>query len=288
MKSTGLGSEAVSVTAADFDGDHLADLWEATSDGGLKVWKGPGWSELIHDQPLPAGVPLRIAAGDRDGGDTPELFALYPAQSGSRVDALRFSGVWTGEDSIAVAGFPDSIAAIGAGDYDGDGRADAQVLDGFGTLTVYIGNTATGVPPSRWFLHPDWECDDDAVPISFVGTFYDDDDSIFQVNIEAIAGVGITRGCNPPFGDMFCPKDLVTRGAMAAFLVRALGLEANTHPGFIDVGPGNIFAEDIGRLATAGITLGCSAGGELFCPKDAVTREAMAAFLDRALLGDSP
>jgi hypothetical protein len=196
--------------------------------------------------------------------------------------------VWTGEDSIAVAGSPDSIAAIGAGDYDGDGRADAQVLDRSGTLSVYIGNTATGAPPSRWFLHPDWECDDDDVSISFVGTFYDDDDSMFQLNIEAIAAAGITRGCNPPFGDMFCPKDLVTRGAMAAFLVRALGLEANDHLGFVDVGPGNIFAEDIGRLATAGITLGCNAGGDVFCPKDPVTREAMAAFLDRAILGDSP
>jgi hypothetical protein len=54
------------------------------------------------------------------------------------------------------------------------------------------------------------------------------------------------------------------------------------------VGPGNIFAEDIGRLATAGITLGCNADGDLFCPKDPVTREAMAAFLDRALLAGSP
>jgi hypothetical protein len=87
---------------------------------------------------------------------------------------------------------------------------------------------------------------------------------------------------------MFCPKDLITREAMAAFLVRALGLEVNNHPGFVDVGPANIFIEDIGRLATAGITLGCSAGGDMFCPKGAVSREAMAAFLDRAVLGDSP
>ena len=283
VQFTGLRTDAVSITAADFDGDHFADLWEATPDGRLKVWKGPGWAELIHDESLPAGAPTRIAAGDRDGGDTPELFALYPAQDGSSIEAMTFDGVWTADGSIAMGGSPDAIAAIGAGDYDGDGRADAQILNRLGTLTALIGNTPTGIPPSRWFLHPDWECDDDDVPLSFVGSFYDDDASIFQLNIDAIAAAGITRGCNPPFVDMFCPKDLVPREAMAAFLVRALGLEVNSHPGFVDVGAVNIFVEDIGRLATAGITLGCSASGDVFCPKDLVPREAMAAFLVRAL-----
>ncbi|MFV1962546.1 MAG: S-layer homology domain-containing protein, partial [Acidimicrobiia bacterium] len=111
--------------------------------------------------------------------------------------------------------------------------------------------------------------------------------SIFAEDIGRLATAGITLGCSPG-GDLFCPKDLVTREAMAAFLVRALGLEANTHPGFADVPAGSIFAEDIGRLATAGITVGCSAGGDVFCPKGAVAREVMAAFLDRAILSGSP
>lgn len=283
VRVTGLGPDAVSVTTADLDGDLYADLWEATPDGRLRVWRGPGWVELIHDEPLPAGAPLRIVAGDRDGGDLPELFALYPTPSGSIVEVLTFDGVWVVEGSIAVAGSPDSIAAISADDYDGDGRSDALILDGFGNLTVYIGNSPTGVPASRWFLHPDRHCDDHDVPLSFVGAFYDDEDSIFQPNIEAIAAAGITRGCNPPFGDRFCPKDIVTRETMAAFLVRGLRLQANSHPGFADVPAGNVFADDIGRLATAGITLGCTAAGDMFCPKGAVTREAMAAFLVRAL-----
>ena len=36
--------------------------------------------------------------------------------------------------------------------------------------------------------------------------------------IVAIAGLGITRGCNPPVNDRFCPDQAVTRGEMAAFL----------------------------------------------------------------------
>jgi hypothetical protein len=121
------------------------------------------------------------------------------------------------------------------------------------------------------------------VPLSFSGAFYDDENSPFQPNIDAIAAADVTRGCNPPFGDMFCPEESVTRGEMAAFLVRALVLDVNTHPGFVDVPVGSVFAEDIGRLATAGITLGCSPSSDRFCPNDLVTRGAMAAFLVRAL-----
>ena len=51
-----------------------------------------------------------------------------------------------------------------------------------------------------------------------------DSAGVFEANIEALAEAGITRGCNPPLNDRFCPGDAVTRGQMAAFLVRALGL----------------------------------------------------------------
>ena len=281
--ATGLDIGAIAVTAADFDLDHRADLWEATADGRLRVWRGPSWTELISDQPLPGGVPSLISAGDRDGGNTPELFALYPTGAVSRIDVFTYASGWVSQDSIPLTATADSVAAIGAGDYDGDGRSDVQILSDSGTLTAHIGNTSTGIPASRWFLHPEWECEDDDVPLVFNGVFFDDEFSQFQSNIDAIAAVEITRGCNPPFGDMFCPDGYVTRGAMAAFLVRALGLETNTHPGFIDVPWGSVFAEDIGRLATAGITLGCNPTGDRFCPDDLVTRETMAAFLVRGL-----
>jgi hypothetical protein len=73
---------------------------------------------------------------------------------------------------------------------------------------------------------------------------------------------------------------------MAAFLVRALGLTENGHGGFGDVPSGSTFAEDIGRLATAGVTFGCNPPvNDLFCPEDPVTRGQLAAFLRRALGG---
>ena len=113
--------------------------------------------------------------------------------------------------------------------------------------------------------------------------FCDTDGSVFAADIEALAAAGITKGCNPPVNDRFCPERAVTRGAMAAFLVRALGLTETSSVEFSDVG-GSVFEADISKLAAAGITKGCNPPvNDRFCPERAVTRGAMAAFLVRAL-----
>jgi len=49
---------------------------------------------------------------------------------------------------------------------------------------------------------------------------------------------------------------------------------------FNDVPDSNTFHDDISWLADAGVTLGCG-DGTSFCPKQAVTREQMAAFMRR-------
>ena len=113
--------------------------------------------------------------------------------------------------------------------------------------------------------------------------FDDDNDSIFEGDINAIAAAGITKGCNPPDNTAFCPDDTVTRGQMAAFLVRALGLPASSDDAFVDDGDSEFEAE-IDALAAAGITKGCNPpDNDRFCPDDLVTREQMASFLVRAL-----
>lgn len=73
------------------------------------------------------------------------------------------------------------------------------------------------------------------------------------------------------------------RDQMAAFLTRALGLTDGRHQGFTDVPRGSTFDRDVRRLAAAGVTLGCNPpANDRFCPDDVVTREQMAAFLQRA------
>lgn len=113
------------------------------------------------------------------------------------------------------------------------------------------------------------------------GSFVDDDDSVHEGSIEAIAADGTTRGCNPPRNDRFCPDHPVTRGQMAAFLTRALDLTP-TPSRFVDTA-GSVFADEIGALAARDITRGCDPPANTrFCPDDSVTRGQMAAFLVRA------
>ena len=117
-------------------------------------------------------------------------------------------------------------------------------------------------------------------PLPPGGTFFDDDGSVHEADIEAIAAAGITRGCNPPVDDLYCSERPVTRAQMAAFLARSLALPEDASDRFDD-DDGSLFEQDIDAVAAAGITRGC--GPHRYCPDEPVTRAQMAAFLVRAL-----
>ncbi len=110
--------------------------------------------------------------------------------------------------------------------------------------------------------------------------------STFESDICWLAGHGITKGCNPPDNTKYCPNDSVTRGQMAAFLVRALGLTDDGGKDWFGDDDGTTFEADINRLAQAGVTKGCNPPDNTkYCPNGSVTRGQMAAFLHRALTG---
>ncbi|MCP4307082.1 MAG: hypothetical protein GY788_19870 [bacterium] len=111
------------------------------------------------------------------------------------------------------------------------------------------------------------------------GSFTDDDQNIHEGYIEAIAAAGITTGCNPPFNSEYCPNRVVTRGQMAAFLVRALDLTSDGGKDWFTDDGDSIFESDINKLAAAGVTSGCGDGK--FCPDRSLTRAEMASFLVR-------
>lgn len=116
------------------------------------------------------------------------------------------------------------------------------------------------------------------------GTFSDDNGNTHEGNIEAIAAEGITKGCNPPTNDLYCPDDPVTRGEMAAFMVRAFGYVDNGGGDLFDDDDASTFENDIDKLASAGVTKGCNPPtNTMFCPEGEVTRGEMAAFLARAM-----
>jgi hypothetical protein len=107
--------------------------------------------------------------------------------------------------------------------------------------------------------------------------FSDDEGSIHEADINALAASGITLGCG---GGVYCPTSPVTREQMASFLVRGFRLAATATDYFSD-DSASPHQADINALAASGITNGC--GGSSYCPGGWVTREQMAAFLHRAL-----
>lgn len=153
-----------------------------------------------------------------------------------------------------------------------------------------------GVHLPEWIHNADSQ--DDATPImvkmgettagidAYVSSnhFHDDESSVFHSDIEWLANTGITKGCNPPINDKYCPDSNVTRGQMAAFLVRALNLTDRSIGDVFTDDDDSVFEADIEKLATAGITKGCNPpANDKFCPDAKVRREVMAAFLVRAL-----
>ncbi|MDJ0954870.1 MAG: S-layer homology domain-containing protein, partial [Acidimicrobiia bacterium] len=120
--------------------------------------------------------------------------------------------------------------------------------------------------------------------VSTTSGFVDTGGTTFAGDIDWLAAQGITKGCNPPVNDRFCPNDYVTRGQMAAFLVRALGYTDNGGGDLFTDDNGSVFEDAIDKLGTAGVTKGCNPPmNDRFCPHSYVTRGQMAAFLRRAL-----
>lgn len=117
----------------------------------------------------------------------------------------------------------------------------------------------------------------------YQGQFRDDEDSVHQVNIDTMYSEGITRGCNPPVNDMYCPTAVLTRGHVAAFLRRYLALPAVEEDFFTDDGSSE-FEGDINALTAAGIGFGCTETE--FCSSTPLTRAEMAEFLVRTFTYD--
>ncbi|MGF1667646.1 MAG: cellulase family glycosylhydrolase [Acidimicrobiia bacterium] len=230
---------------------HQGAEWVSGSD----AWLGTTWEGRPEDtEPITAVMDAAAAWSDSTG--VPILMGEFGAYSrADQASRVRYTSFVRTE--AEARGFAWAYWEFGAGFGVYDRDADAWRSDLLAALIP-----AGSEPPT--------------------GSFVDDDASVFQADIEWLAATGVTRGCNPPTNDRFCPDDAVTRGQMAAFLTRSLGLPAATSAGFVDVT--GTFANDIDRLASSGITRGCNPpANDQFCPDQPVTRGQMAAFLRRAL-----
>lgn len=111
------------------------------------------------------------------------------------------------------------------------------------------------------------------------GHFVDDDSSVHEDSIDALAAAGVTRGCNPPNNDRFCPQRTVTRGEMATLIVRAHDMELVGENVFGDTSD-TVHETAINALAAAGVVNGCNPpDNDRFCPGQGLTRAQAATIL---------
>ena len=279
----------------DHDGDGYVDLYVIRRDTATTVVEVFDGSDSFVTKLVSVDTGLgdtsgrHLTLGDTDLDELPDLFVITSHSGGTLVEVLGngYQSV-TNTYSLDVTG---TFLDVLVNDYDGDGRGDLWLWDTTGTLTVRLGNTRLpGATVTFWHNSPNWECDPDSTPYGHDGIFRDDDASIHEGDIESIAVAGITLGCNPPFNDDYCPDADVTRGQMAAFLVRAFDLSDDGGQDWFVDDVESIFEADINRLAAAGITRGCNPpDNDQYCPEQKVSRGEMAAFLGRGLnLGVPP
>jgi hypothetical protein len=114
-------------------------------------------------------------------------------------------------------------------------------------------------------------------------TFIDDPQSGgFVPYVQAIYTEGITVGCRNGY---YCPLDQVTRGQMAAFIIRAIYGESFSYtptPYFTDVPSTHTFFKYVQMMKDTGIT----AVTGTYDVDGTVTRGQMAAFIIRSLYGE--
>jgi hypothetical protein len=119
--------------------------------------------------------------------------------------------------------------------------------------------------------------------------FPDDDGSVHEANIDALAAAGVIRGVGD--GSEFAPGASLTRAQMATFIDRFLDLldDGELDRSFPAATRSDVFADDTGsvhapaidRLAVTGVVSGLRSGG--YGPQDEVTREQVASFIARGL-----
>ncbi len=217
--------------------------------GSVSVAGAPCWSARMSFSPIYAGDGLPTIPFDPDRVTRIGWYAYLLSSGGAGQDGRILNwnanlstlqhGKWyciegrvkmngLGQSNGILEGYVDGSQAFKATNLTFRRSNESQVKVKSLWFDVYYGGDGTS-PKNNTISFDSLAagperigCNDQPEPS---GTFWDDDDSVFENAIESLAASGITQGCNPPTNDRFCPEDSVTRGQMAAFLKRALGEE---------------------------------------------------------------
>ena len=181
---------------------------------------------------------------------------------------------------------PAETSGLTASTSSGDGHTLSWTLtggvitDGQGTRTLTFDSGAPGTTMLLELNDVLGSCEVVAEPVTIAVNFADVPfEHIFRPYIATVQRLAISGGCG---GGNYCLDEPVTRGQMAAFLLKSKLGAGHTPPpatgtAFADVPADHPFAPWIEELASLGITGGC--GGGNYCPDAPVTRAQMAAFL---------
>ncbi|GAB2699666.1 FG-GAP-like repeat-containing protein [Kitasatospora kifunensis] len=167
--ATGVTTDRSRVRIADFDGDGKADYWVINPDGSVNVWLNRGGDQAGSNGWLPLG---RVATGlttnqdqvriaDFDGDGKADYWLINPDGSINvwlnRGGDVAGPNGWQALGKVAT-GVTTDRSRIRLADFDGDGKADYNVINPDGSVSTWLnrggdghggwqplGRTATGV-----------------------------------------------------------------------------------------------------------------------------------------------
>lgn len=263
------------------EGLHEASLWTAELSGAAEV------PEVETDNVGRVGLAWVSA-------DTVSYTITVQPGAGMEVSAAHIHLAPVGANGpVAVtlltdaAPTPDGGRVIQGEFGEGDVAADPSVgFDGnFSTLLRWM-NSGDAYVNVHTVATPSGEIRGQIAPLDIPmepATFPDTATSVHLQSIEALAAAGIALG---KVDGTFGVNDPVSRGQLATFIARTLGLAEVASGTFPDTS-GSVHEGNINAVAALGIVNGRADG--TFGPNDAVTRAQAAAMMRRTLdLGDVP
>ena len=186
---------------------------------------GKGWNGTFADDdgsPHEADIETLAAAGITKGCNPPANTNYCPQRLITRGEIAAFINRTLNLPATDVDAFADDSGTV----FEGDINAVAAAGIGFGC-------TETDFCPDQPLLRDEMaemlvRAFADADPERYanpegIDFFTDDEASEWQDSINLLMAAGVTKGCNPPENDNYCPDRPLIRAELASFFVRALG-----------------------------------------------------------------
>ena len=266
-------SEDAWVSTGDYDGDGHLDLFVVDGDR-FRVWSvdphsGATAILLSTANPMPGASVYFL--GDADLDLRPDLWGLG---SGALRVATASDGYARVADEYRPTGLPQHVEAAAASDYDGDGRADLVIFDGF-SKRVWLGNSRLpdALPLEVWFEVPpeENECEAPLVVSGPSAQAFSSSGRVAKGSYEWRSAHGFAVGCDPE--DEGCESPIVTGTSLAEYFSWVDGLSPAS-------GDADLAAAR--AVVRAGYELPCTLGNQ-GCWGEPVLRTAMSYYFGRFL-----